>query len=254
MRYFKIADRFGDNYSDSVARIMCNVKFLDYPSYVDYEDEVGEKEFWRFQNLDYSPENCWVENNKEEIWSKGFYDLFIDGYLGNSHAESYMNDHMHKVELLFTPNGADDTLNGPDYDIWRRARDYYLDAYGINDEDLIDFRVMITITPDEWTFEGRQAGYYSVMFDVDSDVYAAYKVDDDIETDSCLQLDDFWDDWLDECWESEIGVEYLNHDEAFTKDIDDALREYVNVCGQEVANHIYFDYYYDEGGSNNANE
>lgn len=233
MRQFKIADRFGDNYSEAIARIMCDVKCLPTPSWTEYEEQYGEREFWGYQDIDWTTVNCWVEQDKERIWCEKLSASLEHGDLANSYGDEYFET-MRSVEYIY--NLHDDDFENTFASI---VRDCYVEEYDILPNSLVEFQVKITITPEDWTFEGRSAGYYSVTFDVDSDIYAKYLDEDGDEIeDECMSIDDVWSDWVEDSWE-ELGGRYMDDDEALTQDIDNSLKEYLDALGQRAADYIY---------------
>jgi hypothetical protein len=227
MRQFKIADEFGDNYSESIARIMCNVKFLPQPSWDVYEDEIGEEKFWKYalegKELTYE--------NKERVWCDHFVRFAQDGGIANSCGDDYFST-LQEKRFVFTLDDHDD------FPLFDECLERFASDEDVSVDKIKEFVIDVLVTPEDWTFEGRSAGYYSVMFDVDSNVSAKW-IDTwgDEQYTEVMSVDDLVDDWIDECWDA-LGNLYLESD-AVTMDIDDAIMNYIDALAENAKCYIY---------------
>ena len=239
-RRFEVG-RFGHNYNDAPYKMTCDVKCLDMPNVTQYEEKYGKEEFWKFRKelwidmygTDSVNEN--LEQHKEETISQILYDCYIGGHVANDEGAEYF-DTLQPVDFVY---GYE---NGWEYAWYNEAKemlasDYHLD---IDIKDFTFFELTISLTPKEWYFEGRQAGYYTIEFEVNGFIKFSYRDKNgyEIEGVDTYSLDDLFSETLTaEWWEQFVGL--YQQSTGYTKDINIALQQYIDSLAGELEHCIY---------------
>ncbi len=239
-RRFKVG-RFGDNYNDARYRMTCDVKCLPIPSVTPFEDKYGKEEFWKFKKplwIDlYGEEkvNTNLDYYKEKQISEILFDVSIDGHVANDEGFEYFNTLL-PVDFIY------DKEDGWEYDWYNEAKemlasDRHLD---IDIKNFTNFELTIRLTPKDWYFEGRSAGFYTVEFDVQSFIKFSYLDEDGYEIPAVdyYTLTDLFDEELTiEWWEHFVNL--YQGSTGYVKDINVALDQYIESLAGELEWSIY---------------